>query len=340
MKSNYRAWEIDFEEFSRKSSETEQLCFLVNFAVLAPSSHNSQPWKFQITGGKIYLLPDFDRALPHSDQNHRQLFISIGCVLENLLTAADYYGFETSWTYQETNHAIEVSLNKVRVHTGNETHLIFAILKRHTNRNKYLEKLPDESFFEKLKNYSTPNSQISFVKDTETKNKIAEIVSEALITAMDDKLFRKELSEYLKPNVTKSPVGMPASGFGIPTPVSFVAPILIRYLNINKLSKKKDIELLKGHTPVFGIISTTEDNVKSWMEAGRLYEKIALSAEQHGLKTAPMAAVIQIGEFYKDLQRVLQTTQRPQVFFRAGYSSKQPQATPRISVQQLITIEK
>lgn len=336
MKPNYQAWKIDFKEFDRQANQTEQLRFLLKFAVLAPSSHNSQPWKFQITGSKISILPDFDRALPHSDQNHRQLFISLGCALENLLVAADYYGFETSWAYQETNHAIEVSLKKVRAHTGNESHLVFAIPKRHTNRNKYLEKLPDESFLEKLKSYSTLNSQISFIKNKETKNKIAEIVSEALITVMDDKLFRKELSEYLKPNITNSSIGMPASGFGIPTPVSFIAPTLIRYVNMNKLSRKQDMALLKEHSPVFGIISTSEDNIKSWIEAGELYQKIALSAEQEGLKTAPMAAAIQIGDFYKTLQRTLDITQRPQVFFRMGYSNTISAHTPRLGVTKVL----
>lgn len=337
MKPNYQAWQIDFKEFDRQANQVEQLQFLVKFAILAPSSHNSQPWKFQIARNRIYLLPDFERALPHSDQNHRQLFISLGCALENLLVAADYYGFETSWAYQETNHAIEVSFNRVREHTNNGTHLIFAIPKRHTNRNKYAEKLPDESFLEKLKSYSTANNQILFVRDKEAKNNIAEIVGEALIAAMDDKLFRKELSEYLKSNITHSSVGMPGFGLGIPTPVSLFAPTLIRYVNMNKLTKKQDAELLKQYTPVFGIIATSEDNIKSWIEAGKLYQKIALSAEQEGLKTAPMAAAIQIGDFYKALQHALGITQRPQVFFRMGYSTAQVMSSPRLASTKVIT---
>lgn len=336
MKSNYRAWEVDFNDFSGQVGEYAQLRFLVNFAILAPSSHNSQPWKFQVTGRKIYLLPDFDRALPHSDQNHRQLFISLGCALENLLIAADYYGFETSWAYQETNHVIEVSFNKVREHTGNETHLIFAIAKRRTNRNKYVEGLPNESFFEKLQSHSTTNSQISFIKDKEAKNKIAEIVSKALAVAMEDKLFRRELSQYVKPNTTKSSLGMPASGFGIPTLLSFIAPALLKHLNMSKLTKKQDLSLLKDHTPVFGVIATAEDNPKSWIEAGLLYERVALEAEKEKLSTAPLAAAIQIKDFYKQLQNILGTNQRPQVFFRLGTSAKQQTPhSPRLTTEKV-----
>src|SRR3989344_6416885 len=99
MKQNYHPWEINLKEFAQQKDGFEQLSFLVNFAVLAPSSHNSQPWKFRIAENGIFILPDFSRALPHSDNNHRQLFISLGCALENLLVAADYYVFNSSYEY-------------------------------------------------------------------------------------------------------------------------------------------------------------------------------------------------------------------------------------------------
>jgi hypothetical protein len=335
MKLNYQPWQIDFDEFEKLNSEIEYFRFLTNFAVLAPSSHNSQPWKFKIAPGKIYLLPDFNRSLPHSDQNHRQLYISIGCALENLLLAADYYGFENSWIYQEADQTIQISLKKIRKRSSEKNHLIFAIPRRHTNRNKYLDKLPNNGLLEQFEGYGTQNSRVSFIKDKKTKDRIAEIVSDALINTMDDKLFRKELSEYVKSNITKSSLGMPASGFGIPTPISLLAPTLIRYINMNKLTKKKDGELLNEHTPVFGIISTTEDDIKSWIEAGKLYEKIALVAQQNGLKTAPMAAVIQMGEFYKDLQKILNAQLRPQVFFRLGYCEDIPNYSPRLGAKTL-----
>ena len=48
MKANYKPWEVKIEDFHKQSTEADKLKFLLNFAVLAPSSHNSQPWKFGI----------------------------------------------------------------------------------------------------------------------------------------------------------------------------------------------------------------------------------------------------------------------------------------------------
>lgn len=155
---------------------------------------------------------------------------------------------------------------------------------------------------------------------------------------MEDKNFRKELSEYLKSNITDSKLGMPAVGFGIPTLISFFAPTLIKYINVNKLSRKKDETLLKKYTPFLGIISTAKDNKESWIKAGRLYEQIALEAEKQNLSTAPLAAAIQTKNFHKDIQKLIQSNFRPQLIFRLGYSEKIAGHTPRLTAEEITEI--
>ena len=53
---NYRAWQVKPEDFPISGSLTEQLKFLLNFAVLAPSTHNSQPWNFKIAKNQIIIV--------------------------------------------------------------------------------------------------------------------------------------------------------------------------------------------------------------------------------------------------------------------------------------------
>lgn len=65
---------------------------LISFAVCAPSGHNSQPWKYQISENQIIIEPDFSKHLPVVDSNDRELFISLGCALENMQIAARHYG--------------------------------------------------------------------------------------------------------------------------------------------------------------------------------------------------------------------------------------------------------
>lgn len=336
MKDNYRAWEIDFGEFYRQASDRDRLKFLVRFAVLAPSSHNSQPWKFEIRDNTILVRPDMRRALPASDANNRQLFISLGCAIENLLIAADYYGFSSDVAYA-TDGAV-ITLKRIRQESSEDKkHLIFSIPRRHTNRSPYEDRMPDEGFVAWMQSLGTKDMRIDCITDQVKKDKIADVVVSAGIAAMDDKGFREELSRYVKSNITTEHIGMPMFGFGMPTPLSLIAPSVLKRFNMNRLSRRQDEKLLKEQTPMMVLISTREDNPKTWMEAGSRYERIALMAEQKDIKTAPMAAAIQIGDFYRHLQKILDTDLRPQFFFRIGYVTKATPHSPRIGARAVLS---
>ena len=331
MKKNYRAWQINPAGFPEQKTVTDQLDFLIGFAVLAPSGHNAQPWKFYAQGNTITVSADMTRSLPASDVNGRQLYISIGCAIENLLIAAEHYGFEYVITYftKETIIA-RIVFSRIRKYASEKENLISAILHRHTNRNPYDTRMPEKEFLEKVKARATNDMEIHLVSEQSQKDKISDIASEALIAEMDDKNFRLELSQYLKPNTTHSSIGMPGAGFGIPTPLSFIAPFFIKYVNVNRLSRKADQTLLKQHTQVIGVIATREDNQKSWVMVGQVYERIAIEAETEHIKTHPLAASVEAITCRQKLQNALQTSYYPQFFFRMGYTDLSAPISPRL----------
>ena len=244
MQENYRSWVINYQKFHDQKTLFDQLKFLIGFAILAPSGHNSQPWKFSIHGNTIILAPEATRALPKSDPNERQLFLSLGCALENLLVAADYYGFDTEVEYRPSaNIAAKITFSK-RPHSDlSENHLIFSIPKRHTNRNPYEDRLPDTSFINWLKNLNNQELHLELIENEISRHKIADISLQALIETMDEPHFREELSQYLKSNFTKSKLGMPGFSHGLPAPISLIASPLIRRVNMNRLSFKKDEQI-------------------------------------------------------------------------------------------------
>ena len=55
---------------------------LVRCATLAPSSHNTQCWKFHIGEREIDVLPDLSRRCPAVDPDDHHLFVSLGCATE------------------------------------------------------------------------------------------------------------------------------------------------------------------------------------------------------------------------------------------------------------------
>ena len=69
------AWHVAAEAFPRTGPVEEQLRFLAGYAILAPSIHNTQPWKFRIHGPTLDLYADRERALPVADPWERTLVI-------------------------------------------------------------------------------------------------------------------------------------------------------------------------------------------------------------------------------------------------------------------------
>lgn len=340
MKENYQPWQVNLNSFPKNGTIHDELLFLLHFAILAPSGHNSQPWEFSLSDNSIYVWVKRERSLKESDPTRRQLMIGMGCMMENLCLAADYYNFKCNINYfpnpQNEDLVANISFTKSGEIKNDPRHLIFSIPKRHTNRNRYEDCLPLKEFLSEMQKFSNRDMQISLVTEQDLKEQIADIANMSGQEIMDSDSFRKELSTHVKSNYTNSKTGMPASGMGIPGPISFLVPWLIKKMNMARKSAKKDNILLKKYTPMFVVISTKGDSNLDRIEAGRLFERIWLMATREGLSCAPLAAPVQVGEYYKQLQSLLGITMRPLVFFRMGYCEKNASMSPRLSAEEVV----
>src|SRR5579859_6334017 len=65
------------------TDKTALLRDLVRYATLAPSSHNTQCWKFKLGDDHIAISPDYSRRCPAVDPDDHHLFVSLGCAAEN-----------------------------------------------------------------------------------------------------------------------------------------------------------------------------------------------------------------------------------------------------------------
>src|SRR5450830_533435 len=61
---------------------------LVRLATLAPSSHNTQCWHFQLQDRALAITPDLSRRCAVVDPDDHHLYVSLGCATENLAHAA------------------------------------------------------------------------------------------------------------------------------------------------------------------------------------------------------------------------------------------------------------
>ncbi len=86
---------------------------LVADATMAASSHNTQPWRFEIGEDRIRILPDFARRCSVVDPDDHHLYASLGCAAENMVVAAAAKGWEAVVEVRSSGnaHAVEVMLN-------------------------------------------------------------------------------------------------------------------------------------------------------------------------------------------------------------------------------------
>jgi len=94
--------------FTRDDAMSPQMIEMVRYATLAANGHNTQPWKFAIRQDTIEIHPDTSRHLAVVDPENRELWISLGCALENLLLAARAAGYAPEVAYPDANEIIRV----------------------------------------------------------------------------------------------------------------------------------------------------------------------------------------------------------------------------------------
>lgn len=83
----FAQWSIDPGYYPERGGDAAKLRFLPHYAILAPSGHNTQPWRFRIEDDWVDLIADRERRLPVVDPHDRELMNSCGATLTLLRTA-------------------------------------------------------------------------------------------------------------------------------------------------------------------------------------------------------------------------------------------------------------
>ncbi|MCU1677778.1 MAG: hypothetical protein JWM93_2536 [Frankiales bacterium] len=122
--------------------DTEQLSRVIAAASLAPSIHNTQPWRFDITpDGSLDVYADQDRKLRAIDPTGRQLAVSCGAAIEFARLAIRSMGFacevDVLPDLGRPDVLARLTPGAAVPPTVAETALVDAMGRRHTDRGSY-----------------------------------------------------------------------------------------------------------------------------------------------------------------------------------------------------------
>lgn len=366
---NYSVWESPIYNKSQfKALNTyEQLKYLSLLGSLAPSTHNTQPWRFKIDSDKknINIYVDKKYILPASDVAGRQTAFSIGCAIKNIKISAEYFGLSVNieilsqnkedWKplSKEDNSKTELmhvaTLNFIEL--DNTQSLSFnpieTIFKRRAIRAEYdPHKKIEDKIIEQIKNISSSytNLKIHLVTDSIRKLTISEFQGQADSFVINSKKFSKELGDWLLPNNTNSQVGMPGVGFGLQDQE---AERMHKGLTgQQKLEPEDGLRFsLAGKTgieksPLICFITGEKDDVINWISAGELFEEIFLMLTSENINVAVHAGIVEVALINQMFATTLGTTRKILSLFRVGHTKKAEDAnrphSPRYTIEQIL----
>lgn len=341
MKNNLLAWEVNENDFPKNGKAKDKLLFLVRYAILAPSGHNTQPWLFEVNDDEmsINLYADRTRALPVIDPDDTELIISCGAALENLVVAMknfEYYA-EIEYFPSETDNDL---LAKIRPMIGYEPDaddkkLFQAIKSRHTNRLPFADDMIDGLRLQKLKTIaSEEHINMHIIEGNEKREEVIKIIEQGDKIQAANKSFCRELAQWVHPNRTNSKDGIPGYAFGMGDLISFGSPFFIGNLNWGDIQAGRDRNLVKG-SPVLAVIESKDDKPLDWLHTGKALERLLLKASSEGIAASYLNQPIEVPELKSKLKEVLGLKGYPHLIIRMGYG-KEVKPTPRRDIEEVI----
>ncbi len=367
MNKNYESWSVrrspdDFNNLETK----EKLKYLCLLAHLAPSSHNTQPWRFFIDESSPSITVYLDRkfVLPASDVDGRQALVSVGCAIENLICSAAYFGFKsttelltannnTAKPFSESESRLtplaKITVKKTEPNIDLEK-IRLAIFNRKIIRAEYdPQKQIPENILQSIQNFADGEiAKLHIITDGIRKLGIAEFQAQADGFVINSPKFSKELGDWLLPNNTDSFMGMPGIGFGLLDDQALrmhrgllgETPLQpedgLKFATAGKIGLEK--------SPAIAVITTKKDDMEHWIAAGRLFERIFLELTSRGICVAMHAGITEVALIKKIFSMTFGTMRHVTVLFRMGYAKNENDAlrphTPRLPLSEVIITDK
>jgi hypothetical protein len=335
------AWDLDENRLPPLSGAEAKLRFAVQYAVLAPSSHNSQPWHFIVDGDTVMLCADRTRALPVADPYDRELIISCGAALFNLRVAMSHFGLGYAITLLPASADPDV-LAQVRALLGHVTDatlpaLFGAIPKRVTTREAFTsEAVPPEIQAELIRAAEAEGVEATCVDEAPVSERIADLIAEADHLQFRDPRFRRELASWI--HSRRCADGMPAYSAGVSALLDIATPLVasaIRTFNLGGGMAATHRSLVDG-SPLLFCIGTGADNPSAWLAAGQALERVLLTGVLHGLTASYLNQPIEADKLRDTLRRQIGMDAQPQLLIRMG-RGPQVEHSPRRDMGEVVS---
>jgi hypothetical protein len=306
---------------------------LVSAAILAANPHNTQAWAFHVAPQRIELFADRARNIGAVDPFNREMYVGLGCAIENMLLAAEANGYQaTVRLLPEPGQPVHAATIELSAGPVVRSELYAQIPHRHTDRTAYASRAVPASALERMSALATdlPNTRLYWFTSDADRRRIGDLMigaAQALTrdrqqSVDDNRWFRHDWDaiQRLKDGLTIDAQGLPM----LTSAIAKLLPATSRKYNDDFWVKRTRDPQTKT-AAAYGIVAVPGANdAVHRLNGGRLLERIHLWTAAHGLSLGHM------NQITERVDRERQTGAAPE------FGSASRQLIPDPAFQQLV----
>lgn len=283
----------------------ENILKILEYAVHAPSGDNSQPWRFEVKGNKIYQynLPDNDNVFLNFRQNGSH--VSHGSVIENIVIASSNYGYGIKVKLfplpEDSNLVAVLELSKTNI---SKDVLFDFIKKRCTNRRPYESKAIKRKDLDTLifANKSIHSGNLLFVTNKNDMKTIGVTATLMERIALENKLIHKLFFSgivWTDKEHQEKKRGLYLKALELPLFVQYLFRIIKNWRAMSFLSyfgfpgiAAKGNATINMQSAAFGMITTKGVSPENFVIAGRAMQRVWLETARLGFALQPVTGLL------------------------------------------------
>ncbi|MGD0240253.1 MAG: hypothetical protein ABSB59_07985 [Streptosporangiaceae bacterium] len=303
----------------------EQAGYLVEVAGRAPSVHNTQPWRFAVTGDTIELYADASRQLME-DLAGREMIISCGAALFGLRLAVRSLGYQPEVDlFPEPGQRrllARVRAGQQEPMTADERAMLHAVPHRHTHRDAFEPgPLPDKLLDALRDDAAAEGATLTVVGDGPAYQRLTAILAswsqyqDLYPTSPAAIRTEAETLRWTHDADSQSRDGVPAHAF----PVTAGR-------ETGRLPQR-DFDLGRGWgfrplggppAPVTAILVAEGENEPSWLRVGQALQRMLLRAASQWVFASLQTQPLQSASVQAQIRSSLTPAGSPQVLLELG----------------------
>lgn len=306
---------------------------ILEAAMRAPSSHNTQPWRFRVDDGIVELYADRGRSLAVNDPHDRELAISCGCALLHLRVAAAAEGLLPCVHILPDPADVDLIATVTFLPAADtpnpDASLAEFIDHRHTCRKRFEPRqIPDAVLDALITAASDEGAWLCLLSDEQLRHKVAELIAEGDAAHWANPSWRRELASWMHPRGD-------GDGITIPWLTGPLTQFTVRTFDMGEGEAAKDRQIA-DESPVLAVLGTAGDTQLDWVKAGQALGRVLLQACRHHVQASFLNQPIQLPGLRPRLEQLIAHPGATQMVIRLGYIDGRLPITPRRQLHEVI----